>query len=393
MRKRLKYILLIVFHLTFHLQTFSNEGEPLFIENCAICHTIGQGKLIGPDLKNIQKNRTLEYFQAFVKNSQAVIKSGDSVAVSVYQDYDEIIMPEHSLSNVDIDSIWQFIQKFEGEAYFEYTLPAPKVQSSKTWILYLAVFIIFTSAILLKRKWLYLYFEAVFKRIPLTKLVAKRWKIITVSFVIIIVFIELNNNGIFTGYQPTQPILFSHEVHCTQNEISCKYCHYEAYKGKHGGIPPLSTCMNCHKYVNKGTLSDTLEIAKLYDWAGFDFKTKKYSKKQKNMGWIKVYNLPDHARFNHHIHTKANLTCEQCHGNVTEMKEIKQATSLTMKWCVDCHTKSDVPLVGYYSESETETSNFKAMSAEDRANFTLRSDTVFNAYKNRGGLDCYKCHN
>ncbi len=391
MKCNLKNILLFCVLIANQLPGFGNDGKSLFIENCAICHTIGKGKLIGPDLKNIQKIRSLEYFQAFVKSSQAVIKSGDSVAVSVYEDYDETIMPEHSLSNIEIDSIWQFIQTFEGNAYFEYIAPVPKVKTSQTWIIYLLLLILLVSFVILKRKWLYKYFETISNKIPITKLVAKRWKSIGILIVIIAVLIEINHIGIFTGYQPKQPILFSHEVHCTQNKITCRYCHYEAYKGQHGGIPPLSTCMNCHKYVNKGTLTDTLEIAKLYDWAGFDFKTKEYNREQMPLGWVKVYNLPDHARFNHHIHTNANISCNKCHGNVEEMKEIRQATSLTMKWCVDCHTKSNVPLVGYYSEEET--NNFKAMSADERANFTLRSDTVYKAYKNMGGLDCYKCHN
>lgn len=393
MRWRLKYIFLFAFPFAFQLQVSGNEGQSLFIENCAICHTIGHGDLIGPDLKYIHKNRSIEYFQSFVKNSQAVIKSGDSIAVSVYRNYDEIIMPEHSLSEPEITKIWQFIQTFEGEAYFEYTFTIATEQTSNSWLVYFLVLIVLGGVVILKRKWLVLHVERITKRIPFPRVSARRWKSITILILVLFVLLELNNNGIFTGYQPKQPILFSHEVHCTQNKISCKYCHYEAYREEHGGIPPLLTCMNCHRYVNKGTLTDTVEIAKLYDWVGFDFKSKEYNKERLQMGWIKVYNLPDHARFNHQIHTYANVTCAECHGVVEEMKEIKQVTSLTMKWCVDCHNKEQVPLVGYYSENESETKNFQAMSAEDRANFTLRTDTIYKAYKYMGGLDCYKCHN
>jgi hypothetical protein len=75
------------------------------------------------------------------------------------------------------------------------------------------------------------------------------------------------------------------------------------------------------------------------------------------------------------------------------MTEIKQISSLSMKWCVNCHTKRDIPLVGYYSEKEPGTKVLQALSVEERANYTLRTDTMYKAYKDMGGLDCYKCHN
>lgn len=230
MRWRLKYIFLFVFPFAFLFQVFGNDSESLFIDNCAICHTIGRGKLIGPDLKNIHKNRSVEYFQAFVKNSQAVVKSGDSIAVSVYRNFDEIIMPEHSLSESEINEIWQFIQTFEGEAYFDFAFPIAAEQTSKRWLVYLLVFIVLGGVVVLKRKWLVLHLEVITRRIPFPRVSARSWKSIAILILVLFVLLELNNIGIFTGYQPKQPILFSHEVHCTQNKISCKYCHYDAYK-------------------------------------------------------------------------------------------------------------------------------------------------------------------
>lgn len=390
---RFKYIYSFVFPIVFQIQVFGNEGESLFVENCAICHTIGQGDLIGPDLKNIHKNRAYDYFQLFIKNSQEFIKSGDSIALSVYKNYDESIMPEHSLSDPEITEIWQFIQTFEGEATFVYSFPVAKEQTSRRWLVYLLALIVLGVVAIIKRKWLVVHVERITKKIPFQRVFAKRWKSILILIFILFVLFELNSIGVFTGYQPNQPILFSHKVHCSQNKISCKYCHYDAYKEEYGGLPPLSTCMNCHKYVNKGALTDTVEISKLYDWVGYDSKSKEYIKEQKQMGWINVYNLPDHARFNHHIHTDAHVSCTECHGLVEEMEEIRQVSSLTMKWCVECHNRMQVPLVGYFSENTSETKNYKALSAEERANYALRKDTIFKAYKNMGGLDCYKCHN
>ncbi|MBS1750042.1 MAG: cytochrome c, partial [Bacteroidetes bacterium] len=51
-------------------------GEAVFKETCVACHTIGQGKLVGPDLANIQNRHSEVWLINFIKSSQTVIKSG-----------------------------------------------------------------------------------------------------------------------------------------------------------------------------------------------------------------------------------------------------------------------------------------------------------------------------
>src|SRR5690606_25107442 len=55
------------------------------------------------------------------------------------------------------------------------------------------------------------------------------------------------------GYQPEQPIYYSHKVHVGDNQISCLYCHGGATEGKHANIPSVNTCMNCHMSINEYT--------------------------------------------------------------------------------------------------------------------------------------------
>ncbi|MBS4027689.1 MAG: cytochrome c3 family protein, partial [Ignavibacteriales bacterium] len=52
------------------------------------------------------------------------------------------------------------------------------------------------------------------------------------------------------GYEPVQPIAFSHRLHAGEMGMQCLYCHFGAEKSKHAGIPPVNVCMNCHKYVS-----------------------------------------------------------------------------------------------------------------------------------------------
>ena len=48
------------------------------------------------------------------------------------------------------------------------------------------------------------------------------------------------------GYEPVQPIAYSHKLHAGDLQIQCIYCHSGADKSRHAGIPAMSVCMNCH---------------------------------------------------------------------------------------------------------------------------------------------------
>src|SRR5215467_7847178 len=51
------------------------------------------------------------------------------------------------------------------------------------------------------------------------------------------------------GYEPVQPIAYSHRLHAGELQIQCQYCHFGADKSRTAGIPPAGVCMNCHKFV------------------------------------------------------------------------------------------------------------------------------------------------
>src|SRR5882672_1693770 len=58
---------------------------------------------------------------------------------------------------------------------------------------------------------------------------------------------------------PAQPINFSHQLHAGKLGMNCLYCHYGAEKSPIANIPPMSTCMGCHKIA----ATDRPEIQKL----------------------------------------------------------------------------------------------------------------------------------
>ena len=86
-----------------------NQGELLFLQKCTACHTIGGGKLVGPDLSNVHTRRTEEWIIKFVQSSQSVIKSGDSTAIAVFDQHNKVVMPDQDLNANQIKSILTYI--------------------------------------------------------------------------------------------------------------------------------------------------------------------------------------------------------------------------------------------------------------------------------------------
>jgi hypothetical protein len=212
----------------------------------------------------------------------------------------------------------------------------------------------------------------------ITKLIKARFVNVIVilisAFVITeITVVEAQNLGRQTGYEPDQPVLFSHKIHAGDNQIDCKYCHTTVTESKHAGIPSVSLCMNCHTAVRIGRNTGTEEIAKIY----------KALETGKPIEWIRVHNLPDHSYFNHAQHVSAGkVQCESCHGDVKTMDRIRQVQPLSMGWCIECHRKTEVQFTenGYYQK-------FVKLHEELKSGKRTRI-TV----EDVGGTECSKCH-
>jgi hypothetical protein len=196
-------------------------------------------------------------------------------------------------------------------------------------------------------------------------------------------WVTLWNTNVHQGYQPEQPIHFPHDLHAGVMKIDCQYCHSGAYKSKNATIPSLNICMNCHKVVKQ----DSPEIQKIYAALGYDPKTQKYdSTKSRPMQWVRVHNLPDFAYFNHSQHVKVGgIKCQTCHGPVQTMKEIYQYSPLTMKWCVQCHKRTEVDFSKGGHKGNAYYDNMIAV--HDRIK---RGEKVTEA--SMGGIECGKCH-
>jgi mono/diheme cytochrome c family protein len=99
----------------FQTSSAQPDGEALFKANCVACHVTGDAKVIGPGLKDIHKRRTEAWLIPWIKNSQAVIKSGDAYAVKLFEEYNKAVMTSFtSLKDDEIKAILAYV-KVEGE--------------------------------------------------------------------------------------------------------------------------------------------------------------------------------------------------------------------------------------------------------------------------------------
>ena len=131
------------------------------------------------------------------------------------------------------------------------------------------------------------------------------------------------------GYEPSQPIAFSHELHAGTNQIPCGYCHVGQGEGPHASVPGVNTCMNCHSLVK----TESPEIQKIHSaW-----------KSGEPIKWVKVHDLPDHARFSHQPHIDHGFECAECHGKVEEMPVVAIQNPFNMGWCIGCHRENNGP--------------------------------------------------
>lgn len=409
-------IILLVLTLTISNVTLGQgntdavAGESLFKSNCAACHKLDK-RGVGPALRNVDEKYDREWLYKWIKNSQGLIKSGDSKAVAIFKEYNNSVMTSFpGLSNEDIDNII---------AYTSLPKPEPKVTTAPVavsngddgtiqnmvlvgfvlvFLLLVVMFSLVTRSLTKLSQTNVEEVELEESRMPLWKAFAQNQFLMLVSAIMLLLVSAYFMYGFFMqvgidqGYAPVQPIHYSHKIHAGANKIDCNYCHSSARKSKHSGIPSLNVCMNCHKNISEYNGEEDLvngytkefydkEIAKLYDAVGWDDAKQSYTGEEKPVKWVRIHNLPDFVYFNHSQHvTVAGIDCQKCHGPVEEMEIMYQYSSLTMGWCIDCHRETNVDLENneYYEKIHEELSK----------KYNVDKLTIAEL----GGLECGKCH-
>lgn len=138
------------------------------------------------------------------------------------------------------------------------------------------------------------------------------------------------------GYQPEQPVPFSHAIHAGQLKLDCRYCHNTVFEAAHAAVPPTATCINCHSPKNE---AGQTSLAAVHP-AGSEQKLAPIHeswKTGKSVAWKRVHNLPEFVYFNHAAHVNSGVSCVSCHGRIDQMETVYQHEQLSMAWCIECH--------------------------------------------------------
>lgn len=374
------------------------NGEKIFKQNCTACHMITDAKLVGPGLKGVTEKYEKEWLVQWIRNSQKLIESGDARAIKIFEEYNKSVMNSFYFDDSEFSDLLAYLAdppQQEQEVKVTDVVAENNAMSGSTQMMIFALVLLCLVFVLISLKnRLKESLGQETESVPETLFaqyrlfISNNINVIFACSVFVVILLKFTYDammgiGVTTNYMPSQPIEFSHKIHAGQNGIDCNYCHTSARKSKHSGIPSADLCMNCHTYINEGTLTGKAEIQKIYDAIGFDPDSRTYIEgyEQKPIEWVRIHNLPDHAYFNHSQHVVAGgLECQDCHGPVEEMDVLYQYSELTMGWCVDCHRETEVKMEGnnYYTH----------LHEQLKEKYKGEKITV----DKMGGLECAKCH-
>ncbi|MFT4536196.1 MAG: cytochrome c2 [Saprospiraceae bacterium] len=457
---KLLTLLLVMFSFSLHAEVSPAAGKTVFKNYCASCHNKNMvSDMTGPALAGLEDRwDTQENLYAWIRNAPAMIfETGHPRALELWNEWKPSAMTAFpQLTDDDIASTILYINAV-AEGTFGVpeggliTNVLPVEEESNFWLYALLLGILGLLAVLLTRIINNLDVLAAAKegkdieQKTLMKSLTSKGVVGFLIFGLVVLagyttVTNATNLGRQQGYQPDQPIKFSHETHAGINKIDCQYCHDGARRSKHSVIPAANTCMNCHKAIKVGSEYGTAELTKIYASVGFNPSTDKYMENYEDISteeykeiyskwiedqylvetglaeidgegknivksqweeivksltndqkksvqgpieWIRIHNLPDHVYFNHAQHvTVGGVECQDCHGTVEAMEVVQQHSPLSMGWCINCHRKTEVKF------KENEYYESYSQYHEDLQSGKKDKVTVADI----GGLECQKCH-
>ncbi len=92
-------------------QTAPSKGQEIFIKNCEVCHSIGAGRRVGPDLMGVTKHREEEWLKKFIQHPTQMIDSKDQIAMDLLGKY-QTPMPDRGLTDEETVEILKYLDSF-----------------------------------------------------------------------------------------------------------------------------------------------------------------------------------------------------------------------------------------------------------------------------------------
>lgn len=309
------------------------KDAALFQAKCSKCHTVGRGDRVGPDLKGLAERREKAWIVGFITQTQSYLDN-DPEAKKLLAKFNGVRMETTNLSAAQAEGLLGYITAAskgpvgpEEEPEPEAEDPASKVrmpdEGRGAWLPGIALAMLLLA--LAVAAW-QLGFAVPAAVVLAFALGAGYWSLGGRRYYRLL--------GDQQGFAPVQPVAYSHATHAGKLKIDCLYCHYGASRSDVAGVPPVSVCMNCHNAVRKaaGAAEPSPEISKVV--AAWETRL---SSAPKAVEWTRIHDLPDFVHFSHRVHVSNDIRCQECHGPVQDMARVRQAASLSMGWCVNCH--------------------------------------------------------
>src|SRR5436190_12104313 len=258
-RKIFKDILasfLFIALVSFTNTSFAADGEALFKANCANCHKPLED-FTGPMLQGARKREpSKDWAIKWVNNVNSMLES-DPYAKALLARFGSR-MTQFNLKAEDITAILDYADAYKPPPAPE--LPAGETKDDNSLLFGILTLILAVIALTL------LQVNSSLRKLSDEKEGIRRAEPVPFyrnkSYLMILILVIFCLGGYFTisaamslgrmkGYQPEQPIYYSHKVHAGTNQISCLYCHGGAQDSKHANVPSVTTCMNCHMGIKE----------------------------------------------------------------------------------------------------------------------------------------------
>jgi len=238
------------------------RGKQIFKTNCAACHKL-EGKLIGPELLKITDTRDADWLRAWILDNNALVASGDKLAKEVQDSNPAAMTPFPQLTSQDIDDILKYLAVGDVKPVTAATTSAndeeifnkPGIGILPSLGLTILAFLILSLIVAATTNKKVVEGEEETESMLKSLIFNPFLRFLAVIFFLLLgawlLFSWLLQIDVNEGYQPIQPIAFSHAVHAGDNKIDCQYCHSSAKHSKTSGVPTANVCMNCHKTISE----------------------------------------------------------------------------------------------------------------------------------------------
>lgn len=102
----------------------ADSGEQIFQSRCTACHTIGKGKLVGPDLAGVTSRREESWLIRQIKEPDSLVAENDPVAMQLLQEANGVPMVSLGLSDAEVAAVIAYLKAIEQQAEVATGLPS-----------------------------------------------------------------------------------------------------------------------------------------------------------------------------------------------------------------------------------------------------------------------------